>query len=248
MTPAADDRRVRRILVTLDGTEINGGTMERAARLALALEAELFGLLTEDPNLAALADHVGVVFQSVIGRTAHDDTALLRRALRVRREQTQRAIEETGRRVGVRTDFQVFSGRPEDALSAGGLDADLVFLGLEMIPRGDIAVAFDGGDTAHRALDTAVGLAGAEGVGVIVLLATARVETARQWEAELRSRTGLGANALDFVVVPDASLTDLARLAHRRGAALMVIDRQSPWLVGAPIQPGGFEVPLLLVR
>jgi nucleotide-binding universal stress UspA family protein len=229
-SPRADDGRPRRrVLVAFDDTGPGApGAGHPAVRLARALEADLLGLFLENPDLARLAEHTESFFLSTIGQGRHADTAMLRRALKAKRESARRAIEDEGRRLRVRTEFRVSPGRGADAVLEIAEKTDVVFIGPARRPEGGgVVVAFDGSEGSHRALDAAGTLAESDRRPLTVIFTTGRPADARQWEAELRARLGGRAGIVEFVTAPGAALADVSAIARRRAATLLVIDRDS---------------------
>lgn len=250
MTPAersTEEPRPRRVLVALSATA-GSGTLDPIAQLARRLEADLLGLFLEDPHLAAVADHGAVFVRSTLLGARSHDPELLRRVLRARMAERRRALEEAGHRVRVRTDFQIYQGGGVTAVLARAETTDVIVLGAPAADArpGGVAVVVDGSSGAERALDVAGALLGPAGGRLTVVLATARMDRAREWESGIRARLAGRQIGVEGVEMPAPTLADVARLARRRDAALLVLDRASPLLGDdAAVERAG--LPILVV-
>jgi len=88
---------------------------------------------------------------------------------------------------------------------------------------GPIVVAFDGTETAERALEAGAAIAGTAGNPIEVILTTPRMAEAERWRDEIQKRLA-GTNAeLEFLHLPGGSRDELCAAARARGAALVVV-------------------------
>ncbi|HSM56356.1 MAG TPA: universal stress protein [Candidatus Sulfomarinibacteraceae bacterium] len=121
---------IRRILVALDTSTHSLAALEAAARLAVAMEAELVGLFVEDINLlrlAALPFAREICWPSTAGRQL--DERKMERDLRLRASQARRALALTAEKVEVQWTFRVVRGAVTDEVLSAAADADLISLG-----------------------------------------------------------------------------------------------------------------------
>lgn len=184
------ERGVTRILVALNATRPNVGTLEMAVELGALLRAEVAGLLVEDVNLLRLA---GMPFAREVCRTTAQQRSLetddIERQLRTRAEDLRQALAHSAERVGARWSFSTARGVVANALLEAAEQADLISLGADdeppvghaphRIPANSglvrpIVVIFGGGAAEERALILAARLARDSARPLVVLLAVDR--------------------------------------------------------------------------
>jgi nucleotide-binding universal stress UspA family protein len=209
MTAGSTHVPIRRILVAFDTSLPSEAAMESAARLAARMEAELLGLFVEDINLLNLA---GLPFAresclsfSLTRRLMTED---MERAMRVRAERARTLVERTAMRQSLRWSFRVVRGRMAEELQLASEQTDVIAFGMPLqvravtgapaiartvprpilfLPRGatlepPFGVVFGRSAASLRALALAARLAGDEGQGVAVILASGDKNQARELE------------------------------------------------------------------
>jgi nucleotide-binding universal stress UspA family protein len=122
--------RTRRILVAIDGSPESRTALEAAARLGLAMEAELSGLFIEDVELVRLA---GLPFTREAGVSSgifrRLETADIERRFRVTAEAAREALRDATRAVPLRSTFRVIRGLVIPSILEAAREADVVAAG-----------------------------------------------------------------------------------------------------------------------
>lgn len=104
----------------------------------------------------------------------------------------------------------------------------VLFMRPDAAARERITVAFDGSPGAERALEAAVGLAGA--ANVTVLLTPPMPDGEAELERRARAVLGAGAEVAAFVRLPGASAADLCGASSTAGAGALVLGSDNPLL------------------
>lgn len=127
MSTKGRDISVRRILLPLDSSDLNRRTIELAADMAGAFEAELVGVFVKEANLLNLAE---LPFARIIDRRSGERRALSRggmeRALDALSERARNALIEAAQRKRVSFSFQVKTGEPLEAAVEMAAQFDIV--------------------------------------------------------------------------------------------------------------------------
>jgi hypothetical protein len=142
MSPAADFRLVRRVLLALDSSMPQAAALAEAARLARRLDAELTAIFIEDVNLLHVAElplarHINLFS----GGAEPVDMALMEARLRAQAARTRLAVEAAARQAGLRWSFRTVRGRIAEAVIAAAGDQDLLLIGwtARAIEQGQLA-------------------------------------------------------------------------------------------------------------
>lgn len=121
---------IRRILVAIDAAPASVSTLETAANLAAALNAELHGIYVEDINLLRLA---GLPFAREFAWSSatelHLDYQRMERVLRGRSSHARQAVLSISNRLKVQGSLQVARGHVVQELLQAAGDVDLLILG-----------------------------------------------------------------------------------------------------------------------
>lgn len=225
MTPAPARRRV---LVVSDATAYGLAAVERAADLALRIDAELSGLFMENVTLLRLAllpfvQETGLTS----GRRWPLETQALEAAFRRDARRVERMLAEIAGRRGIAWSFSVRRGRPvHDALAlAAGVEAVLFGrepLTADVAPRrarggGAWLMLLAGADAGHRAaLERALAVATGVCRELLVLVSGAAADLDRLRPADLP---------------PGAPAVTLRAVAAEAGAVLEAVRRGAPELL-----------------
>ena len=128
MNTTDEKSRMQRITITLDAFETSPRELERVARLAARLGAELEGVFVEDLDLIQL---VGLPFLREVRSASLAVEALnlgrLEEELRVLARRAERTMAEHANRHGAAWCFRVWRGSIEHDLLASTPDADARF-------------------------------------------------------------------------------------------------------------------------
>lgn len=202
--PAKRRGNVSRILVALNATDPNVGTLQMAVELAVSLRAEVAGLLVEDINLFRLA---GMPFAREVCRTTAEQRPLvpadIERQLRARADGMRQALARSAELAGARWSFSTARGIVANALLEAAEQADLITLGADGEPAvrhsthktaassgRPIVALFGGGETETRALALAADLARESARPLVVLLAAGPDITAAALRAMAEAAVG----------------------------------------------------------
>lgn len=160
--------RHRRIVVALDSGELDTVHLERLARLARRLGAELEGVFVEDSDLLRLSELTFVQeFRPTSQRSERFQAARMQQELRVVARRAERALATYAEHRGVHWSFRVWRGSMEHELITA-MEADVLALtrlgAVLMGPaphreRETVTACFDGSEGSARALVTAAELA-----------------------------------------------------------------------------------------
>jgi nucleotide-binding universal stress UspA family protein len=126
----SETRKLRRILLPLDLSRDSLAALETALGLAAALDGEVLGLFIEDEQLLAAANlpfarEVG----SFSGLTRRIEGLDMERSFRATADKARNALAANGRRLNVRSSFQVSRGNVAAEILTATSDTDLVVLG-----------------------------------------------------------------------------------------------------------------------
>lgn len=258
--------RTRRITIILDAFETSPRELERAARLAARLGAELEGVFVEDLDLIHLT---GMPFLREVRSTSLAVEALnlgrLEQELRVLARRAERTLAEHARRQGAVWSFRVWRDSIERDLLATTLDADvlaLARLGALLAPRSaaranrpGIAVLFSGSEAAMRALTTAADLAADPEIPLNVLLPNVLPSGKNEADAEKlrkQAETLLGeqAQTARFMRLSNDRLPDMVRALEDSDSAVLVLEREHQLLQTSSLRHclTTLNCPLIVVR
>jgi nucleotide-binding universal stress UspA family protein len=258
VTAEAEHVSIRRVLVALDASPPSETALESAARLAARMEAELLGLFVEDIDLLNLA---GLPFarESCLSFALSRRlvTADMERALRARAERARALIEQTAVRRSLRWSFRVVRGRMAEELQLASEQTDLIAFGLPpparaeagttaiasvvsrpilYLPRGatlepPFRAVFGRSAASRRALALAARLAGEEGQGVAVILASGGKNQARELEEQAAQMLREGHAALLRVDrLESPSTPGLLRAAGVARLGTLVLPADLDWM------------------
>ncbi len=240
MNITGEKPRMRRITITLDAFETSPRELERAARLAARLGAELEGLFVEDLDLIHLA---GLPFLREVRSTSLAVEALnmgrIEQELRVLARRAERTLAEHAGRHGAAWSFRVWRGSIERDLLAATLDTDvlaLARLGAMLTPpstapsRPGIAVLFSGSEAATRALTTAADLAADPEIPLNVLLPGKNETGTEQLRKQAEALLDEPAQTTHFMRLPNVGLPDLTQALADSNSAVLVLEREHEFL------------------
>jgi len=235
------ERGRRRIVLAIDTGSQTRPALEVAAALAVGLRSELSALFVEDEQLlrlAALPFALEIGFPSAhLKRIGLQD---MEQAFRVQAETLRRVVEETARRLTLAWTFDVARGEilsaslarlgPEDVLVVGKSRFARFALGgrpsepesFRALAARPVTVLFDESETALRALEIGLAIAGVIGTALAVLIPAvgreafgASRERAQRWLAE----RGAAASYLWLAAGDPAALS---RVVRSQGAGTLV--------------------------
>ena len=128
MTPG--EPRISRILVALDASPASLAALEVAARLAVALQVELYGMYVEDETLLRGAElSITRAVGSFSGAIRQVERPELERHLRTQAAKAKHALETIAAQARLPWSFRVTRGRVAEELLRAATDADLISLG-----------------------------------------------------------------------------------------------------------------------
>lgn len=188
MTPAIG---VRRILVALEAGPESAAALDRAARLAAEMQAELAGLLIQDEGLLRLCELPVWEVSLGSGARRRPDRQTLEWELRAQAAEMRRRMEAAALRRQLVWSFQVARGRGPAAVRGAAVEAELLILGARRragrqaaaVPAPVVAI-YEGGEGGARVLDIAVRVARDAGAPVLVLLPAGSIGEADAEKAE----------------------------------------------------------------
>ncbi|NNF96085.1 MAG: hypothetical protein HKM94_04060 [Halobacteria archaeon] len=241
MNTTDEKPRMQRITITLDAFETSSRELERAARLAARLGAELEGIFVEDLDLIQLA---GLPFLREVRSASLAVEALnlgrLEQELRVLARRAERTLAEHANRHGAAWSFRVWRGSIERDLLAATLDADVLAmarLGAMLAPRSaahadrpGIAVLFSGSEAAMRALTTATDLAADPEIPLNVLLPGKDEIVTEQLRKQAEALLGEQAQTTHFMRLFNVGLPDLVQALADSNSAILVLEREHEFL------------------
>jgi nucleotide-binding universal stress UspA family protein len=249
---------IRRILVALDTSALSLVALEEAASLAAAMEAELTGLFVEDINLvriAALPFARQLSFPS--GAEEPLNSARLERELRARGELARKALAAAAERRHTPWSFRTVRGQVTGEILAAASQADLIFFGKagwspaqrlgstalaliarvpgtfvlvqQEVPQGaPILTLYDGSSGCRRALETALRLANARQVGLVVFISSDTPEACERLQQQAMQGIGNRLPGARFVRLHDRNARRLAQVLRAEGGGLLVLAGDSP--------------------
>lgn len=155
MTNGEQARRIRRIAIALGSEAPDTKALERIARLAAAMRAEMAGLFVEDINLLHLAAlPFAAEFCRFTQRHRPLEGAEVERQLRIQAAAAQQALATVAERAGVSWSFRVTRGSVAALLRQAAAEVDLLALGAPrriLLHESDLALT---AETARKALRT----------------------------------------------------------------------------------------------
>jgi hypothetical protein len=264
--------RTRRIAIVLGSDVPDARELERIARLAAGMRAEIAGLFVEDIdllNLAALP--FAAEFCRFTQRHRPLEGAEIERQLRIQAAGAQRALAAAAKHAGVKWSFRVSRGSMAALLLQAAAEVDLLALGSSRriwLRGSDLGSA---GEAAHRALpaeasqrplvvvcdDTRGGkralevaehLAEADARALTVLLIASDEEGVEQLRRDVAQL--LGERPAHYRRVVDPTVGALLSTVRSQNAAVLVLPASIP-ILEAPafkLLREGSSCPVLLVR
>lgn len=134
-----DADKTRRVLVALDRSPLGRAAIERAARVAATLHAELIGIYVEDEDLVRLSGLPFACEISTHGGIAHAlDIDSMRKRLQAEAALARRELERGAGAVSVHTRFEIRHGSVTNEILAACSEVDYVVVGRSRraTPRG----------------------------------------------------------------------------------------------------------------
>lgn len=273
MSDAVETARIRRIAIALGSESLDAGALERIARLAAGMRAEMAGLFVEDISLLHLAAlPFAAEFCRFTQRHRPLQGAELERQLRIQAAAAQRALAAAAQQAGVKWSFRVTRGPVATLLLEAAAEMDLLALGgsRRLVPgTGDLGLVAaaaaqralraeaadrpvvaicDETTSGHRSLEVARDLADADTRALtVVLIAPDEVAGAR-----LRRQVAqrVGARPVRYRQAADWTVDALLDLVRSEKAATLVLPASPPVLQPAVFNRlrEGLRCPALLVR
>ena len=264
---------IRRIAIALGSEAPDVRALERIARLAARLRAEMAGLFVEDIDLLHLAAlPFAAEFSRFTRRHRRLEGADIERQLRIQAAAAQRALAAAAEHAGVTWSFRVTRGSVAALLLQAAAEVDLLALGASrriLLRESDFGFALEAGaqralraeaperpvavvcdDTApgRRALAVARHLADADGRALTVLLIGAGQQGVERLRREAVSYIGERRGRYRQVI--DPSVTTLLNAVRSQHAAMLVLPASAPMRDTAAFKllREGLSCPALLVR
>lgn len=273
MSDADTTVRIRRIAIALGSEAPDAPTLERIARFAAGMQAEIAGLFVEDIDLLHLA---ALPFAAEFCRFTQRHRPLhgaeIERQLRIQAAAAQRALAAAAERAGVKWSFRVSRGAVGALLLQAVAEVDLLALGAArgILLRGsDVGLAVEA--AAHRALqakapdrpvvvvcdDTAPGnralavaryLADADARALTVLLIAADEIGVERLRRVATQR--IGEQHAQYRQVVDPTVGTLLKTVRSQNAAMLILPASQPVLETSAFKVlrEGLSCPALLVR
>lgn len=206
MSAARKEPSVRRVLLPLVSSELSERTLDLAADLASAFEAELVGMFVKEVDLLNLAElPFTTAFDRRFGQRRTLSRPRMEQALDELSEKARAALGALAQRRKLAWSFEVRTGHPMDAVAEAASEFDLLafggalcapartaMLGSQLVACGNqflierdlvkgqpILAVYDG---SAAVLAVAAKLAGAFGGAVRILIAAADTDTAERLE------------------------------------------------------------------
>ncbi len=273
MSHADNTVRIRRIAVALGSAPLDARALERIARLAAGMQAEIAGLFVEDIDLLHLAAlPFAAEFCRFTQRHRPLQSAEIERQFRIQAAAAQQALAAAADRAGVKWSFSVARGVVGALLMKAAAEVDLLALGASrrmLLRESDLGFAVAA--AAHRAMqaeaperpvvgvcdDTAPGrrglevarrLAAADARALTVLLIAADQEGA----SRLRRQAAqvIGERPTHYRQVVDPTVGTLLSTVRSQNAAMLVLPASQPLLETSAFRVlrEGLSCPALLVR
>jgi hypothetical protein len=265
--------RIRRIAVALGSEAPDARALDRIARLAAGMEAEIAGLFVEDIDLLHLAAlPFAAEFCRFTRRHRPLQGAELERQLRIQAAAAQQALAAAAERAGVKWSFRVSRGSVAALLLQAATEVDLLALGAArriLLRESDFGFAVEA--AAHRALqaeapdrpvvvvcdDTASGkralevarhLADADTRGLTVLLIAVDEEGAERLSREAAQL--MGERRAQYRRLAEPAVGTLLSTVRSQNAAMLVLPASQPMLETSAFKllREGLSCPALLVR
>ncbi len=247
-----------RVVMTMSSANIDSGDLVRLSQLARRLDAELETVFVEDLEVLRVAELPFLrEFRFASMRFESFDPQSVEAELRALARRAEQALARQAVLRDVPWRFRVWRGSLEPELLAA-LEADVLALhrpgtptssdGSQPVQR-SIAVCYDGGEAADRALATASALAMQAQLPLTVLLVGDRESTDRL-KAQAEGVMASPPSVLHFEPMPAATQTTLAEAAHKTGRQGLVVARESPLLREGSLREllQALGCPLLLVN
>jgi nucleotide-binding universal stress UspA family protein len=237
MTTVVQLPAIRRIVVTLGGTEPGRPDLDIAVRLAAVLGAELEGVFVEDINLIRLS---GLPFLREVRACSLVEelisTESMQRDLRAMAREAQRMLQQAAQAMGVGCSFRIWRGPTAVETLSTSFEADIIVSLRSMRPP-----------TAYRAvrLGSRREPAVADAVGAISVLITDSplADKALAAACQLANNLGTGVRVLLPAEEPSAAglrqrTSELLR-AHAQRASFVRLGSDSAAALAAAMQPSG---------
>lgn len=254
------DNKRRRIVITLDSAQVDAVELQRLARLAHRLGAELEGVFVEDSDLLRLSG-LGFLreFRPTSQRAERFQAARIQQELRVMARRAERALAEHAESRGVRWSFRTWRGSIERELLTG-VQADILALmrlgavafqpARRRVPE-LVSAYFDGSPESVRSLETAAELANDnDEVSLQVLVGKGAeaesVDLRRQAARILADHTG----TVIYRELDSDTVAAVLEALHESGSTALVMQRDNSLLRSTSLRQylSRLHCPLFLVR
>lgn len=256
MSPEENLHDFRRILVALDASPASIAALDLAADLAERYQAELLGVYVEDINLLRSADIPITREIGHYSAKTHDiDSLHIERELRAQARRIERLLSDIAKKANLRWSFQKARGIIHGKLLEAAEDTDLIILGKtgwsgkrqlgstarnvavrskiqslilmrKVRPGTPIMVAYDGSAASQKALGAAQLISSAD-IPLIILLIAEDQEHSKDLEEEVKLRTGLTGDQVEFRHAPDFEGDRISQMAMISGCDVVVMPVES---------------------
>jgi nucleotide-binding universal stress UspA family protein len=265
--------RIRRIAIALGNEAPDARALDRIARLAAGMRAEMTGLFVEDIDLLHLA---ALPFAAEFSRFTQRHRPLhgaeLERQLRIQAAAAQRALAAAAERAGVKWSFRVSRGSVVALLLQAAAEMDLLALGASRrillresdfgfavqaaahralqaeAPDRPLVVVGDGTAPGKRALEVARQLADADARPLTVLLIAPDQQGVERLQREAAQQ--IGEQRPQYRQVVDPTVGTLLTTVRSENAAMLVLPASPPVLETSAFKMlrENLSCPALLVR
>lgn len=261
MTDAPLGPVIRRIAVTLDAFDLSVVALDQAARLAKRMGAQLEGIFVEDVDLLQLVELPFLREVRKSTRTVEAMNAVrMEQELRVLARRAERLLGEQASRHQVSWSFRIWRGSIDTDLLDAAMEVDVLALsrlgsaltrGRTTRPgRNGITVLFGDSEPAARALETAAGMAAEQQARLSVLLPAGGKADATLLQQKAVSQLGEQAKGVQFIPMPDASLSSVLEALAGIESAALILQRDHELLHTPTLRQclNSLNCPLLVVR
>ena len=273
MSNAEKTVSIRRIAIALGSEAPEARALDRIARLAAGMQAEMAGLFVEDIDLLHLAAlPFAAEFCRFTQRHRPLQSAEMERQLRIQAAAARRALAAAAERAGVKWSFRVTRGSVVALLLRAAAEVDLLALGASrrfLLRERDlgfaveaaahralraeaadrpVVVVCDATAAGKRALEVARDLADADGRALTVLLVAPDRQAVEQLHRDAALR--IGERKAQYRQVVEPAVGTLLTAVRSQNAAMLVLPTSQPVLETSAFRllREALTCPALLVR